>query len=796
MMQTPNLRFLLPHILVTLLFVVVSVAYFYPVLSGKALVQSDIVQYKGMQRQIVEHRENYDEEPYWIDNAFVGMPTYQITSRYPYDVLRYIDRALRFLPRPADMMFLYLFFFYLFAQSRRFSIPISVLGSLAYGFSSYYVIILMVGHNTKAMALAYAPLIFLGLFQLLIDKKKWGLLWLTLGLALQLHANHLQMTYYTLIMAGICVIFWSVRSLMKERFSIVLKTFGKLLLAGLIALLLNAQGVLATLEYTAFSTRSASELTITPDGSPKESSAGLSFDYITEYSYGFLETLTFFAPNIVGGSSSASFPMDSDFVTFLRTLDAETANTIFRYARPYWGDQPIVAAPVYLGIIVLFLAFVGILTTNRGNRIVFLSIIVVSLLFSWGKNLPELAQFLIDYLPLYDKFRAVSSAQIMIMLCVPYAAMLGMHYATKDNSISRLKLRTLFYVLSFFITLILFLVAGTKGLFSFTSSYEPFAQYDEVMTPLKQARATLLHNDIVRMMFLLAILFLLTLLYWKQKLTATIFIALVSVLALADLWNVNREYFNEDQFVSKFKHKQAFVATPQDKVILSDTTRYRVFEPRLGTSNARTAYFHRTIGGYHGAKPAAIQELYDFYLQQEDNAVLDMLNVKYVLDSALEDGFAERSSALGSAWLVNRVAAVTSANEEMLQLAAINPKTVAISQELSNAIYTISPHDTISLVSQQNNKLKYHVKVAHERLAVFSEMYYEKGWQAYLNSKPIDHYKVNYLLRGVVLPAGEHELVFAFEPSVIKKGTLLMASGWLLFLLSMGMFIRKTKTIE
>ena len=322
MMQLLKLRFLLPHVLVMLLFAAISLLYFYPVLSGKALVQSDIVQFKGMQRQVVEHRATFNEEPYWIDNAFVGMPTYQVTPRYPFDVLRYIDNALRFLPRPADMLFLYLFFFYLFAQSRRFSIPISIFGSLAYGFSSYLIIILMVGHNTKAMALAYAPLLFLGLFQVLIDKKKYGVVWFALGLALQLHANHLQMTYYTLIMAAISVLFWIFWSWRKEGFKVLLKPLVKLFAAGLMALLLNAQGLLATLEYTQFSTRSASELTINPDGSPKEATSGLSFDYITEYSYGIFETLTFFAPNVVGGSSSASFPMDSVFVKFLRTLDA------------------------------------------------------------------------------------------------------------------------------------------------------------------------------------------------------------------------------------------------------------------------------------------------------------------------------------------------------------------------------------------------------------------------------------------------------------------------------------------
>jgi hypothetical protein len=795
MMKNLKLRFLFPHVLVTLFFIVISLVYFYPVLSGKSLVQSDIVQFKGMQRQVLEHRAAFGEEPYWIDNAFVGMPTYQITPRYPFDVLRYLDSALRFLPRPADMLFLYLFFFYLFAQSRKFSIPVSVLGSLAYGFSSYYIIILMVGHNTKAMALAYAPLVFLGLFQVLLDNKKTGVIWLTLGLALQLHANHLQMTYYTLIMVALWALLWGIRTWRKEGFSKLLKPYAQLVFAGGIALLLNAQNVLATLEYTKFSTRSASTLTINPDGSPKETANGLSFDYITEYSYGILETLTFFSPNVVGGSSTAMFPTDSDFVQFLRTLDTETANTIFRYARPYWGDQPIVAAPVYLGIVVLFFALLGLVIAERKKRLMLLTIIVTSLLFSWGKHLPELTQFFIDYLPLYDKFRAVSSAQIMIMLCVPYAAMLGVDFLVKDNFISRKKLLKLYYVLVAFLVLILFLIAGAKGFFSFTSTYEPFAQYPEIMKPLTEARAALLWNDITQILLYVVLICLIVVLYWRKKISVTVFISLIALILLADLWRQNRNHFDEDQFVSSFQYKRAFAATPQDNTILKDTSRYRVFEPRLGVSNARTAYFHRTIGGYHGAKPVALQELYDFYLQQEDSVVLDMLNVKYIIDPALESGFKERPSALGAAWLVDEVVSVANANEEMKQLGTINPKIQALSQALEAVKLQPSETDTLSLTEQRNNLLRYSVSVSNERLAVFSEMHYPNGWQAYLNDNPIPHYKVNYLLRGVVVPPGNHELVFRFEPQVVRKGTWVMASGWLLFFIMLGLIIRKPKIV-
>ena len=795
MFYSLQLRSLFPHVIVTLFFVVISLAYFYPLLSGKSLVQSDIVQFKGMQRQVLEHRATFDEEPYWIDNAFVGMPTYQITPRYPFDILRYIDGALRFLPRPADILFLYLFFFYLLAQSRKFSIPISVMGALAYGFSSYYIIILMVGHNTKGMALAYAPLVFIGLFQLLLDKEKRGFVWFTLGLALQLHANHLQMTYYMLIMVALLTFFWGIHQWRKKGFLSLLKPYSQLVLAGIVALMLNAQHVLATLEYTTFSTRSESALTLKSDGSLKDTSNGLSFDYITEYSYGMLETLTFFSPNVVGGSSMATFPMKSDFVQFLRTLDADTANTIFKYARPYWGDQPIVAAPVYLGVVVLFFALLGFLVAARQTRLVLFSILLLSLLFSWGKNVPEITQFFIDYLPLYNKFRAVSSAQIMIMVCTPYLAMIGIHFLVRDPFLSRKKMLKLYYVLVVFVLLLLFLMAGAKGLFSFTSSQEPFAQYPEIMNPLVEARVALLWADIKQIALFVVLISIVILLYWRKKINPTLFVSLIALLLLADLWKQNRVHFDTQQFVPPFKHKTPFVATPQDKAIVNDTTRYRVFEPRLGVSNARTAYFHRTIGGYHGAKPAALQEVYDFYLQQEDSVILDMLNVKYSIDPALENGFEKRSSALGAAWLVNEVVSVNNANEEISLLGIIDPKTQALSQELNAAIYQVSESDTLLLTEQRNNLLRYSVRVSAERLAVFSEMYYPNGWNVYINGEPIAHHRVNYLLRGVLVPAGTHEIVFRFEPKVIQHGTWLMASGWLLFFLVLGVTFRKPKPI-
>ena len=799
-MKHPVLRFLLPHALVTVLFALISLAYFYPLLSNKYLEQSDIVQYKGMQRQILEHRAEFDEEPYWIDNAFMGMPTYQITGRYPYDVLRFVDSALRFLPRPADMLFLYLFFFYVFAQSRRFSKPVSVFGALAYGFSSYYIIILMVGHNTKAMTLAFAPLVFLGLFQVLIDKKKWGVLWLTLGLALQLHANHLQMTYYTLVMVFITTLMWGVHNWYKRGILNTLKPVSTLLVSGLLAIILNAQGVLATLDYTKFSTRGASELTISPDGSEKVATDGLSFDYITSYSYGILESMTFISPNIMGGSSSEGFADSSPFMQFVKakvgdgSLDYDTAIGLLRQFRPYWGDQPFVAAPVYLGVVVLFFAVLGLLVTNRKTGIVLLSIAAVSLLFSWGNNTPEATQFFIDYLPLYNKFRAVSSAQIMIMLCVPYAAMLGVQHLTQEKGISRKKLVAVYSVVAVFIALILFLIGGAKGFFSFTSTSEGLSNLPNVLLePLKESRKLFVWEDVWRITTYLILIILTVLALWRRLVSGAVFAVVIGIIGLANLWQYNRLFFNAEQFKGKYYYEYPFDRTPQDKIIQADKSTYRVFEPRLGFSSSRAAYFHNSLGGYHGAKPALLQNVYDFYLYKQDSVVLDMLNVKFIIDDQFVDGVGKRQSALGPVWLVDEVLQLVNANESIVQLNQIDPKTQAISQTLKSSTYTSTATDTISLVEKRNNLLRYTVSTTHERLAVFSEMFYPNGWSVRIDGELQSYHRVNYLLRGVVVPPGKHEIVFAFKPTVIRNGTLLMVSGWLLFLLMIGILIRQQK---
>jgi hypothetical protein len=281
--------------------------------------------------------------------------------------------------------------------------------------------------------------------------------------------------------------------------------------------------------------------------------------------------------------------------------------------------------------------------------------------------------------------------------------------------------------------------------------------------------------------------------FWRKWLSRPLFAVAIALISLADLWQYNRLFFNTEQFKGKYQYDYPFNKTVQDKSILKDKSTYRVFEPRLGFSSSRAAYFHNSLGGYHGAKPALLQDVYDFYLQQQDSVVLDMLNVKYIIDDQYANGVKKRPSALGTVWFVDEVVQVASANEAILKLNKINPKIQALSQTINPVVYVPIETDTIALVEKRNNLLRYTVSTTHERLAVFSDMYYPSGWSLEIDGTPQDVHKVNYMLRGVVVPAGKHEIVFSFKPTVVRNGTLLMATGWVLFLLMIGMLMCQQK---
>ena len=774
----------IPHVLTVAFFALLSMAYFYPLLSGKVIVQSDIQQYRGMSRQVVEHRADFDEEPYWVDNAFGGMPTYQITSKYPNDFIGKVDKLIRFLPRPADYLFVYLFSFYLLMLFFTPKVQIAIAGAIAFGFSTYLLIILGVGHNTKALAIGYMPLVVLGVIQLFSDKRKYGFSLLALAMGLQLHANHYQMTYYALILVGLITLGFTIDLVQKKQYKSLVKSLLTMVVAMLLALSFNATQLLATSEYAKESTRGNSPLKESVSGEPLASNDGLSYDYITEYSYGIIESLNLIIPRLTGGGSGDRPDSSGELAQFLQTIDDETAQYVFSYARTYWGDQPIVEAPAYIGITVFFIAIIGFFLMQRRWRFILLLSILVSLLISWGKHLPQLTQFLIDYVPFYNKFRAVSSAQVILELCFPIAAAMGL-VGLMDSSNQFRKQAINRSVL---------IVIGVLGLvwiaamiiFDYQSTFEPFVAYPEILTPLMEDRKSILLNDLMRSLGFVVALYIICRFALIEKRKGYV-IPVIALVILIDLWSFSRNYVNSEDFANKSAMQRPFQATAADRAILKDSTRYRVFEPRLGMAHARTAFFHNTIGGYHGAKPHRMQALYDYHLSETITPnVVNMLNIKYTLQTA-EDGSLSAGinpNAYGNAWLVEEVIRCRSADEEIQRLARENLAMTALTTEsIPQREFVLDSLSSISLVAHKANELRYKTTVSSTAFAVFSEMHYPHGWQAYIDGVEAPHYRVNYALRGLIIPSGQHEVVFRFEPDVIVRGTRIQLAGYGIFAL-------------
>lgn len=790
----------LTHLVCVLILTLISVTYFYPVLSNKSIQQSDISQFSGMSKQIVDHRENFNEEPYWLDNAFLGMPSYQVSAKYPFDFLYYIDQAIRFLPRPADYLFLYLLSFYFLIISLNINYRYALFGAIAFGFSTYLIIILGVGHNTKALALGYLPFVVAGFLMILRGNYLKGFLISSLFLGLQVHANHYQMTYYTLIMLLVLVLVHYYDFLKSKELKKIYKSFFVFISVGLLALLMNSPSLLATKEYSEFSTRSKSDITINADGSAKESLSGLDKEYITEYSYGVLESLNLIFPRFMGGGSSERIREDSKLMNFIRSLDANQAQQVYQYSKVYWGNQPIVAAPAYIGISLFFIFLLSILLVNDLNRKWILIAISISLFLSWGKNFSFLTDLMIDYFPLYDKFRAVSSIQIIIEFCIPLFAVMGLSKFFSNNTKEIQKLNSLKYASVFLVSLILVFYFFGTSILDFKSDFEIFSQYPEILNLLIEERQYVFKSDVLRSLIIVVCCSITFYLFVKKIIKKDLTFLIITLIVIFDLWIVDKNYVNSDQFVKKSLVEIPFQKTIADKAILKDDSDFRVFEPMGGFSNARTSYFHKSIAGYHAAKPKRIQNLYDFYISKNNFDVLNMLNVKYIIQNSEDNplGVTRNPNNLGNAWFVENIINVKNSDEELLELKNIDLSNTCLSQntEIINTSFQLNETNEIKLISRKANQLIYSSKTDSNQFAVFSEAFYNNGWQAYVDNKPVSHFKVNYLLRGMEMPKGTHEIKFEFKPEVINTGFYLSLLSYLIFISLFIKFIILRKDVQ
>lgn len=802
-----------PYLIAIVSFIFMALLYFSPVLEGKKLQQSDITQFIGSSKEIVDFRKENKEEPYWTNATFGGMPSYVVSTYYPNDFVKKIDSVLRFLPRPADYLFLYFLGFFILLTVLKVDWKLAIFGAIGFGLSTYLIIILGVGHNAKAHAIAYMPIVLAGI--LLVFQKRYllGFIVTVLAMALEISASHIQMTYYLMFLVLIFGIVQLIESFKNKEIPHFLKSVGILVAAVILSVGVNATSLLATQEYSKYSTRSKSELTINPDGSPKEISTGLPKNYITEYSYGKSETFNLFIPRFKGGTSHEEVE-NSELRSFLQEsvnkgLDPNDANYVMQISSMYWGDQPIVAAPAYIGALFIFLFVLALFLVKGKLRNWLLAATVFSILMSWGKNFEVLTNFFIDYVPLYNKFRAVSSIQVIAEITIPLLGILGLKALLSNEISNQIKLNALKWTSIIVGGLALvFTVAGT-GLFSFETEMD--LQIDEQLAGYLDAivadRKALFFGDSLRSLILVGVFGGVIFAYLKGKVKEIVLIIGFGALVIFDLGNVSKRYVNDDSFMPARKVDKPFVASAIDKEILKDKSYYRVADLTKNVmADGSTSYFHKSIGGYHAAKPRRYQELYDYQIAKGNMEMLNMLNTRYIIvaNDKGEKSVEVNGGANGNVWLVNSLKVVETSNEEMTALDSLKTKNEAVinSKSISNDFKTNFPVDStasIKLKSYKANELIYESSSNLNQFAVFSEVYYKDGWNAYIDGKLSPYFNVNYVLRGMEIPKGEHTIIFKFEPQVIKKGnTITLISYFLLLLIPVGWFFveKKKKQIK
>lgn len=794
-----NLKKFLPFAIAIIVFAIASVLYFNPVLSGKQIKQSDITQFIGMSKDVKEYRAKKGEEPYWLDNAFSGMPAYQVSAYYPNDFVRYIDKAIRFLPRPADYLFLYFLSFFLLLTALKVDWKLAVLGSLSFGFSTYLIIIFGAGHNAKAHAIGYMPMVIAGVIYIFRKRYLLGFILTALAMALEIYSNHPQMTYYLGFCLLILAIVEGVEAFKSRTLPVFLKQSAILVAAMLIGIGANSTRLLAMKEYADYSTRGKSELTINPDGTPKEKSTGLDKEYITEYSYGIAETFNLIIPRFMGGGTVEELGEDSNFYQVLeQNAGRSVAKEYSSQVLTYWGKQPIVEAPAYIGAIVFFLFFLGIFLVKGRLKHWLVAATIFSIVLSWGKNFSIITDFFIDYIPLYNKFRAVSSIQVIAELCVPLLGVLALkEFFSSENSSEEKEnaVKKAFYIVGGIS--ILFVLFGSS-LFAFEGLRDAqYQQLPELIDALIADRKSMLFNDSLRSLLLVLAVAGMLWFYLKGKLKQIPVLIVLGGLIIFDLVSIDTNYVNKEDFTSARRVQKPFIATKADTEILKDTGNYRVVNFSVSPmQDGRTSYFHNSIGGYHAAKMKRYQELFDYQIAKNNMEVLNMLNTKYFIIS--EEQFQENPEANGNAWFVNSLKKVSSANEEIIALDSLNTKSEAVINlgdfNVKADTFQKDSIATINLVKKDLTQLIYEASTTSKQFAVFSEIYYKDGWNAYIDGESVPYYRVNYVLRGIEVPAGKHKITFKYEPTVIKTGSLLSLLCYaLLLIIPIGWFVIKKK---
>ena len=806
---------LIPDMVAILVFAVISFAYFCPaVTEGRILSQHDSVAGIGAGQEGKEYMERTGERTRWTNAIFGGMPTYQMAPSYDStDLLKGIENLYHlYLPTYVWYVFVMLLGFYILLRAFNFKVWMAGLGAIIWAFSSYFFIIIAAGHIWKFITLAYIPPTIAGMVLCYRGKYWLGGLVTALFVALQISSNHVQMSYYFLFVMLFMAIAYGVQAYQQKTLASFGKSTGVLVVAGLIGVCINLSNLYHTYEYSKESMRGKSELV--KENSANQTSSGLERDYITQWSYGIGETFSLLVPNVKGG---ASVPLAANEKAM------EKANpmygSIYSQLGQYWGEQPGTSGPVYVGAFVVFLFVLGLFIVKGPMKWALLAATVLSILLSWGKNFMGFTDFFIDYVPMYNKFRAVSSILVIAEFTIPLLAMLALKEVVATPSI--IKERKKDFLISFGLTgglALLFAVLPKVFFPSYVSTMEmnamqgiPADQLVPLLANLEEVRMSLFTSDAWRSFFIVLLGAGLVWAYGMGKLKQHVLIGALAVLCLVDMWSVNKRYLYDEQFVEKQVQTQGFRQTETDKMILEDEALdYRVLNLASNTFNENnTAYWHKSVGGYHAAKLRRYQEMIEEHISGEMQGlyqavadaggdmeqldpsafpVLNMLNTRYFI-FPLQGGQTvplANPFALGNAWFVDEVDYVNNANEEIEAIHGLNPTEKAIVDKKFESVVQSLPSDstaTIELVAYEPNYLKYEVSSDKGGTVVFSEIYYP-GWKSTIDGQEVAHGRANYILRAMNVPAGQHVVEFRFDPTSlhVTENIAFVALGLLLVL--------------
>ena len=791
------------YLVAAVIFVAMACIYCKPQLDGKVLQQGDISSWRGMAHELIEYNSAHPDDPAnWTDSMFGGMPAYQIAGNTPSTplsgILRFFSDIFYKLlhlftsGQIADLV-AYLVCFFILMRAFGIGKWLSIAGSIALTFSSYFLIIIVAGHETKALTLAAMGPVIAGFYLIFRKKYAWGaslvMLFSSYGMM-----RHPQMAYYMFLMMGVFGIAEIYIHIKEKRVKDLLISLAVFAAAIGVGVGTGYSNMASNSEYVKETMRGGhSELTKVEEG--EKASTGLSIDYATQWSYGIDETLTLLIPNYMGGSSSYNLGTGSEVYKDMvrKGISKANARDIVSSLPTYWGDQPFTAGPVYVGAIVCFLFILGLCIVKGPYKWALLASTLLSILLSWGHNMMWFTYLFYNNFPFYDKFRTVSSILVVAEVAMPLLAFLALKAIVdkevdKQSIIKGIKISA---GITGGICLVMALLGG--ALCSFTSQYDAtILQYfpDWLYEDILDARRSMLRSDAWRSLAFIALSAASLWLYVSDKLKLKYFIAATLVLITLDLWPVNRRYFNYDNWQTKTESKETFAKYDYEELLLQDPEHFRVLNTTTDTYNeSRTSYYLKSVGGYHAAKLRRYQDLINAHLSRFNMRVINMLNTKYIIvDKDGTPAPTYNSGHMGNAWFVDNVRTVGSPNEESDALYSLDIAKEAVTDaSFAQFALTSAPDASASIVldSYAPHRLKYTSHSNVEKTAVFSEIYYPYGWQAYVDGEPAGHFRVNYVLRALNIPAGDHQVMFEFKPDSIYKGSKVDAA----FKLIMYLFV-------